>query len=76
MFPPVFEKNIAAMDSGRGHQRLLRRDFSYVALNPYSYGKGVIREMAQSGVHGARHPLSYRSPEPHKGEFAHPCWQI
>src|SRR5205823_6504862 len=57
----IGQAQVSAMDTGRRHCRLFRRDFSPMAFNPYSYGKSHAQEMAQSGISGTIHPLSNRS---------------
>src|SRR5258708_18469983 len=57
----IGQAKVSAMDTGRRHSRLFRRDFSRMAFNPYSHGKSYPQEMAQSGIYGTIHPLSNRS---------------
>src|SRR6266566_9032647 len=57
----IGKTKVSAMDTGRRHPRLFRRDFSRMAFNPYSHGKSYPQEMAQSGISGTIHPLSNRS---------------
>ncbi len=44
--------HLSTMDTRRRHQRLFRRDFSSMALNPYSHGKSHAQEMAESRIYG------------------------
>src|SRR5947209_1543491 len=54
----IGKTKVSAMDTGRRHPRLFRRDFSPMAFNPYSHGKSYPQERAQSGISGTTHPLS------------------
>src|SRR2546421_2295203 len=60
----IGKTKVSAMDTGRRHPRLFRRDFSRMAFNPYSHGKSYPQEMAQSGISGTTHPLSDGSRYP------------
>src|SRR6266481_4723559 len=44
--------HLSTMDTRGRHQRLFRRDFSSMALNPYSHGKSHAQEMAESRIYG------------------------
>src|SRR5712691_8345560 len=55
---------VSAMDTGRRHCWLLRRDFSRMAFSPYSHGKSYPEEMVESGIYGTTDPLSDGSRYP------------
>src|SRR5215813_9701389 len=56
----ALERHQTAMDTGRGHQILLRQNQSPLVAEPYPDGENHPQQMAESRIHGQIRPLSDR----------------